>query len=322
MKTRIPPPIITLLAAILMWVLHRWMPLAQLIVSPWSRWGWLFAGAGIGIALAAFNRFQQARTTVNPREPHTASSLVTGGVFQISRNPMYLGLLLILIGWALGLGTASPWIVPPVFILAITVLQIIPEEQVLESYSVSRTLSIGDTSTVGSAAAPRRTRTPRFRGNRMHESHCRIILVMLLGVFCQRVLADAPESIAPLTYVHVYADGAGASHFREEHFDFTRGRDAASSIHALEAKGGATLLRLKAGAFEDWHNAPRAWYLIVLQGTSEVTTSDGQVRQFGPGSVVLLDDTTGKGHQTRALGKIDHIAAVIPIVDAPVTGAK
>ncbi len=156
----------------------------------------------------------------------------------------------------------------------------------------------------------------------MHQSHGRIILVMLLGVFCQRVLADAPESIAPLTYVHVYADGAGASHFREEHFDFTRGRDAASSIHALEAKGGATLLRLKAGAFEDWHNAPRAWYLIVLQGTSEVTTSDGQVRQFGPGSVVLLDDTTGKGHQTRALGKIDHIAAVIPIVDAPVTGAK
>jgi quercetin dioxygenase-like cupin family protein len=158
----------------------------------------------------------------------------------------------------------------------------------------------------------------------MHKSHCRIILVLLLGVFCQwTALADTPESIAPLTYVHVYSDSAGASHFREEHFDFTRGRDAASSIHALDAKGGATLLRLKAGAFEDWHNAPRAWYLIVLQGTSEVTTSDGQVRQFGPGSVVLLDDTTGKGHQTRAVGKIDHIAAVIPIADtAPVTGAK
>jgi quercetin dioxygenase-like cupin family protein len=157
----------------------------------------------------------------------------------------------------------------------------------------------------------------------MSKSHCRIVLVALLGVFCQRAaLADAGESIAPLTYVHVYTDGAGASHFREEHFEFSRGRDAASSIHVLEAKGGATLLRLKAGSVEDWHNAPRAWYLIVLQGMSEVTTSDGQVRQFGPGSVVLLDDTTGKGHQTRAVGTIDHIAAVIPIVDAPVTGAK
>jgi hypothetical protein len=142
------------------------------------------------------------------------------------------------------------------------------------------------------------------------------------GINVPAVPADTNESIPPLTYVHVYADAAGASHFREEHFDFTRGRDNLSSLHVLEAKGGATLLRLKAGAFEDWHNAPRAWFLIVLQGASEVTASDGQKRHFGPGSVVLLDDTMGKGHQTRAVGKIDHIAAVIPIADAGVTGAK
>ena len=85
---------------------------------------------------------------------------------------------------------------------------------------------------------------------------------------------------SPLTYVHVYADAAGASHFREEHFDFTRGRDNWSSIHVLEAKGGATLLRLKAGTIEDWHNAPQAWFLIVLQGAAKVTTSDGQVRHL------------------------------------------
>jgi quercetin dioxygenase-like cupin family protein len=157
----------------------------------------------------------------------------------------------------------------------------------------------------------------------MKNPHRQLFLVMLLGVLCQRALAaDTAESIPPLTYVHVYADATGASHFREEHFDFSRGRDAQTSMHVLEAKGGATLLRLKAGTVEDWHNAPRAWFLIVLQGASEVTTSDGQTRHFGPGSVVLLDDTTGKGHQTRAVGKIDHIAAVIPITDVPVTGAK
>lgn len=80
-------------------------------------------------------RFQAIQTGAHNRqsqEPHAASSLVTGGVFYISRNPMYLGLLLILIGWALGLGTASPWIVPPVFVIVVTVLQIIPEEQALE----------------------------------------------------------------------------------------------------------------------------------------------------------------------------------------------
>lgn len=182
------------------------------------------------------------------------------------------------------------------------------------------------------AASPRRYITDMLssllavlapEGYVMHESRCRIILLMLLGIFCQRALpAEAAESRPPLTYVHVYTDAAGASHFREEHFSFARGRDDQSSIHVLEAKGGATLLRLKAGAFEDWHNAPQAWFLIVLQGASEVTTSDGQVRHFGPGSVVLLDDTTGKGHQTRAVGKVDHIAAVIPIAEAPAPGAK
>jgi quercetin dioxygenase-like cupin family protein len=156
----------------------------------------------------------------------------------------------------------------------------------------------------------------------------RIIFILtlssLLGLTAENALcADAKPGVPTMNYVHVYADSTGASHFREEHLDFAPGRTEETSIHALEAKGRTTLLRLRVGAVEDWHNAPRAWFLIVLQGTSEVTTSDGQVRQFGPGSLVLLDDTTGKGHRTRTVGTIDHIAAVIPIADdTPVTGAK
>ena len=149
-------------------------------------------------------------------------------------------------------------------------------------------------------------------------------MLALLGLAAQTAFgADSKESTPRMSYVHVYADSAGVSHFREEHLDFAPGRTEETSIHALEAKGRTTLLRLRVGAVEDWHNAPRAWFLIVLQGASEVTTSDGEVRQFGPGSLVLLDDTTGKGHRTRAIGTIDHVAAVIPILDdAPVTGAK
>lgn len=149
-------------------------------------------------------------------------------------------------------------------------------------------------------------------------------LLALLSAAAQPALcADARGSTPHMTYVHVYADTAGVSHFREEQLDFLPGRTEETSIHALAAKGRTTLLRLRVGAVEDWHNAPRAWFLIVLQGASEVTTSDGQVRQFGPGSLVLLDDTTGKGHRTRVIGNTDHVAAVIPIADdAPVTGAK
>jgi protein-S-isoprenylcysteine O-methyltransferase Ste14 len=56
---------------------------------------------------------------------------VTDGVFRVSRNPMYLGLVLLLIGWAVWLGSASPWLVPPLFVIVLTVVQIIPEERVL-----------------------------------------------------------------------------------------------------------------------------------------------------------------------------------------------
>jgi quercetin dioxygenase-like cupin family protein len=158
----------------------------------------------------------------------------------------------------------------------------------------------------------------------MRKNHYLLTLVFLAGLTAQAALAaDAKQAVPSMNYVHVYADSAGASHFREEHLDFAPGRTEETSIHALAAKGRTTLLRLRAGSVEDWHNAPRAWFLIVLQGASEVTTSDGEVRQFGPGSLVLLDDTTGKGHRTRAIGTVDHVAAVIPIADdTPVTGAK
>ena len=132
MKPRIPPPLVMLLAATLMWAFHRWVPLGHLITAPWNRLGGLPAAVGIAIAMAAFVRFRQAQTTVNPMEPEKATTLVTDGVFRISRNPMYLGLLLLLTGWALWLRTASPWFVPPLFVIAISVAQIVPEERALE----------------------------------------------------------------------------------------------------------------------------------------------------------------------------------------------
>jgi protein-S-isoprenylcysteine O-methyltransferase Ste14 len=108
MQLRIPPPVVMLLAAGLMWALHHWMPLGHWIAAPWNRLGGLAGAVGIAIAVAAFVRFRQARTTVNPMDPSKTSHLVTDGVFCVSCNPMYLGLVLLLIGWAVWLGSASP----------------------------------------------------------------------------------------------------------------------------------------------------------------------------------------------------------------------
>jgi protein-S-isoprenylcysteine O-methyltransferase Ste14 len=120
-----------LFAATLMWALQRWLPLGDWIDSPWNRLGALPGAVGIAVSIAAFVRFRQARTTVNPTDPSKASCLVTDSVFRYSRNPMYLGLVLLLIGWALWLGSASPWLIPPLFMITVTNLQIIPEERAL-----------------------------------------------------------------------------------------------------------------------------------------------------------------------------------------------
>ena len=131
-----------------------------------------------------------------------------------------------------------------------------------------------------------------------------------------------------LSFTHLWADAHGVSHFRDEKLSFesatpqnptagttSRTNPDPEALVALPLRGatGATFLYLKRAAVEDWHRSPRRMYLIAVQGMSEVTAGDGEVRRFGPGSIVLMDDLTGKGHITRAVGDVDHIALTIPV---------
>jgi protein-S-isoprenylcysteine O-methyltransferase Ste14 len=75
--------------------------------------------------------FARARTTVNPLAPARASRLVTGGVFAHTRNPMYLGMLLVLAGWGVWLGNALAWLGLPLFVGLLNALQIGPEERAM-----------------------------------------------------------------------------------------------------------------------------------------------------------------------------------------------
>jgi protein-S-isoprenylcysteine O-methyltransferase Ste14 len=120
-----------LLAAVLMWALHQWLPFGRLVTAPWNYLGVLPVVMGRVITVAAGTRFRRAQTTFDPFKPGDTSSLVTDGVFGFSRNPMYLGLVLLLIGWAVWLGTVSPWFVVPVFVVVMSVTRIAPEERAL-----------------------------------------------------------------------------------------------------------------------------------------------------------------------------------------------
>ena len=135
LEHRIPPPVIDLACIALMWWLARSFPAAQM----WPTGAYPFGvGAAIGlalagglIALAGVWEFRRARTTVNPLAPQRASALVQTGVFGITRNPMYLGMLMVLIGWAAYLGNAASLAVLPLFVGVLNTLQIQPEERIL-----------------------------------------------------------------------------------------------------------------------------------------------------------------------------------------------
>ncbi len=83
------------------------------------------------IALLAFTSFWFARTSINPLDPSRASVLVTSGIFRFTRNPIYLSLLLLLIAYAVRLGSWVEWLGPVLFATYVTRFQIIPEERML-----------------------------------------------------------------------------------------------------------------------------------------------------------------------------------------------
>ncbi|NOQ94961.1 MAG: DUF1295 domain-containing protein [Methylophaga sp.] len=132
LKLRIPPPIYMLMMAGLMWLLSHFLPIAQIVTAPWNQFGFLMMFIALFTDGVSLIQFFRVHTSINPLHPEKANTLVVTGMYRLTRNPMYLGLLLLLIGWAMVLGSASSFIVLPLFVVILTVQQIIPEEEVLE----------------------------------------------------------------------------------------------------------------------------------------------------------------------------------------------
>ena len=131
LELRIPPPLVAAVAALFAWLVARAVAPAG-IVDP-IFWGAaaLVAVAGVGIAVRGLHSFRRAGTTFNPHQPDATSALVESGIYRHTRNPMYLGMTLVLAGWAIGLASATALIGPVFFMAWITRFQIIPEERVL-----------------------------------------------------------------------------------------------------------------------------------------------------------------------------------------------
>jgi protein-S-isoprenylcysteine O-methyltransferase Ste14 len=133
LELKVPPLALALVFAAAMWLASTQLP-ALAIALPWRlELAIILSGAGILFILAGVYAFRKARTTVNPTKPDAATSVVTSGIYRISRNPMYVGFLLMLAGWAVHLSHALPFLFLPAFVLYMNRFQISPEERALSA---------------------------------------------------------------------------------------------------------------------------------------------------------------------------------------------
>ena len=111
--------------------------------------------------------------------------------------------------------------------------------------------------------------------------------------------------------VRLYTGTDNESHFEE--LDVELNFIGHMEVSALQPAHGILFRRAPATHLSDYHNAPRRQYVITLGGQVEIETGDGTVRRFGPGDVMLADDTTGHGHITRVVGGQPRHYVMIPL---------
>ena len=129
-RKKMMPPTILLLSIAAIAVLHFLFPLSRIIPFPWNLLGIIPLVMGVAINIIADGLFKKLNTTIKPFEE--SSVLVTTGVFRFSRHPMYLGMLLILLGIAVLTGSLTPYAVAIVFVIIMELVFIRAEEKMLE----------------------------------------------------------------------------------------------------------------------------------------------------------------------------------------------
>ena len=133
MKLLIPPPIQALLSAIMMCLISRYFTHANFSLNGINVFALIFLIIAVIIIILSMYKFRKIKTTISPLRPNKTSSLVKSGIYEYTRNPMYLGLLLMLFSLALFLKNFISFLILPLFILFITKNQILPEEEALEN---------------------------------------------------------------------------------------------------------------------------------------------------------------------------------------------
>ncbi len=111
---------------------------------------------------------------------------------------------------------------------------------------------------------------------------------------------------------HLYPDANGESHFEDLEIEWVE--QARGSKLSQRFPGNGIIFREVEPTYDlDWHPAPRRQYIINLEGAVETTASDGESRVIGAGEVLLVEDVTGKGHLSKAVGNQPRVCIFVPV---------
>lgn len=133
LEHKVPPPVVAVVIAGIMWGVSTFgspLPFSPEVTKTLVP---LLVIIGVSFDLLGLLAFRQSKTTINPMSPDKTSALVTGGIYRLTRNPMYVGLVLFLTAWAIQLSMLWPFIGPVLFVIYINRFQIAPEERVMDS---------------------------------------------------------------------------------------------------------------------------------------------------------------------------------------------
>ena len=130
LETKIPPPIVAMISGII-------ISSSSTIINPFGFYGaklisMLFLILSFTLIVISIKQFNNAKTSINPMNPKVATKLLTTGVYAVSRNPMYLGLVGILCGISIILGSWFGFLIIPAFVLYLNRYQIMTEEKAME----------------------------------------------------------------------------------------------------------------------------------------------------------------------------------------------
>ncbi|MED5474568.1 MAG: isoprenylcysteine carboxylmethyltransferase family protein [Candidatus Neomarinimicrobiota bacterium] len=122
-----------LFSGIIMWLVSKYSLNTNFNLNGINILALVFLIIAIIMIVLSINKFKKNRTTISPLRPNKTSSLITSGIYNYTRNPMYLGLLLMLISTALFIKNFISFLIIPLFVISINKNQILPEEQILEN---------------------------------------------------------------------------------------------------------------------------------------------------------------------------------------------